>query len=113
MNQQELFDLCLDRINAWNEGELFADEPILGLTLQRPKLPTGETIRLYGNAGPRGRIARVAKRDKGFMVVAYFPAVPIARELKAEFDLHGEIPPISKTIPWREKHDAKLAQEQA
>jgi hypothetical protein len=91
---QELLDSCLERIAVWNAGERYADEPTMALTLQRAKPPTGDHVRLYGRSGPRGRLATCRPRGDGWMVVAYFPAAAVARDiakgLGVEVDLRVE-----------------------
>lgn len=95
MTPKELFDACMERIEAWNAGEQFTDEPTLALTLQRPRPPSGDTVRLWGRSGPRGRLATCRPRDGGWMVVAYFPAVPIVRDIARELgvDLKIDVAP--------------------
>jgi len=93
MTPQELLDGCIERIMAWNDGERFADEPTMALTLQRAKPPSGDSIRLFGRSGPKGRLATCRPRDGGWMVVAYFPAYAIAKGLAEEMGLaSGTVP---------------------
>lgn len=78
MKPLELFDLCMDAIDRFNQGEVFSERPFVMLTIPRASCPRGKTIRLFGRTGPAGDIATVKVRDDGqFDVVAYFPAVPI------------------------------------
>lgn len=82
MKPQELFDLCMDAIDRFNRGEVFADKPFVMLTLPRQQKYCGKTIRLFGRTGPTGEVATAHRRaDGGLDVVAYFPAVPIVQAL--------------------------------
>ena len=82
MKPQELFDLCMDAIDRFNRGEVFADKPFVMLTLPRSGRTCGRTIRLFGKSGPTGEVATAHQRaDGGLDVVAYFPAVPIVKAL--------------------------------
>ncbi len=84
MTPPELLASCMERIDSWNAGEQFCDEPTIALTLQRPRPPGGDSVRLYGRSGPRGRLANCRPKGDGWQIVAYFPAVAIARDV-AEF----------------------------
>lgn len=82
MKPIELFDLCMDAIDRFNRGEVFAERPFIMLTIPRTSCPRGKTVRLFGRTGPAGDIATVKDRTDGqFDVVAYFPAVPIVQAL--------------------------------
>jgi hypothetical protein len=79
----ELFDLCVDAVKRWKNGEMIGDEPFVTLVVPRDRVPTGRTIRLLGRFGPQGRIATVKERKDGrFDVVAYFPAKRIIELIK-------------------------------
>ncbi|WDA37877.1 hypothetical protein [Sphingobium sp. YC-XJ3] len=85
MKPVELFDLCMDAIDRFNRGEVFADKPFVMLTLPRPGRTCGRTIRLFGKSGPTGEVSTAHRRaDGGLDVVAYFPAVPIVQALGKE-----------------------------
>ncbi|WP_395393082.1 hypothetical protein WBP07_17995 [Novosphingobium sp. BL-8A] len=82
MKPMELFDLCMDAIDRFNRGEVFADRPFVMLTIPRASKSVGKTIRLFGKTGPIGDVATAHRReDGGLDVVAYFPAVPIVQTL--------------------------------
>lgn len=82
MKPQELFDLCMDAIDRFNRGEVFADKPFIMLTVPRAGRTCGRTIRLFGKSGPTGQVATAhTRQDGGLDVVAYFPAVPIVQAL--------------------------------
>lgn len=82
MSPQEMFDLCMDAIDRFNRGEVFADKPFVMLTVPRPGKYCGRTIRLFGKSGPTGQVATAHRRpDGGIDVVACFPAVPIVQAL--------------------------------
>ena len=80
MTPRQLLDLCLENIREWAEHP-FTDEPTVMLVLPRKTAPMGESIKLYGRAGPKGRIANIRETETGYDVVAYFPAIPIALEV--------------------------------
>lgn len=82
MSPQEMFDLCMDAIDRFNRGEVFADKPFVMLTVPRPGRYCGRTIRLFAKSGPTGQVATAhTRQDGGLDVVAYFPAVPIVQAL--------------------------------
>lgn len=82
MKPTELFDLCIDAIERFNRGEVYADEPFIMLVLPHPGKYCGRTIRLYGKTGPRGQVATAKERDGGGLdVVAYFPAIKVLESL--------------------------------
>ena len=85
MQVKELFDLCLDAVDRYNRGEVYAEQPLVMLVLTRKTCPKGKGIRLYGRQGPLGDIANIKIRDDGaFDVCAYFPAIPILESLAQE-----------------------------
>lgn len=94
MTPQELFDACMERIVEWNGGERFADEPTICLTLQRKNPPSGDSVRLYGTSGPKGRLATCRPRDDGWMVVAYFPAHAIAVDVALHLGMDAASVPV-------------------
>lgn len=94
MTPQELLDSCIARILEWNDGERFSDEPTICLTLQRTNAPTGDSVRLYGRSGPKGRLATCRQRDGGWMVVAYFPAHAIAVDVALHLGLDAASVPV-------------------
>jgi len=77
----ELFEKCMDAIDAFNDGDTFADEPFIYLVVPRLHCPQGRKINLFGTSGPRGIICNVKQTETGFDVVAVFPAVPIIKAL--------------------------------
>lgn len=82
MKPAELFDKCMEAIDAFNRGEMVADKPFVMLVIPKARCPRGDHVSMFGRSGPRGRIACVKDRDDGqFDVVAYFPAVPIVQAL--------------------------------
>lgn len=104
MTPPELLASCMERINAWNAGEQFCDEPTIALTLERPKPPAGDSVRLYGRSGPKGRLANCRPMNGAWQVVAYFPAVAIARDVaeflgeKVDLTLAPRVPPSERRI---------------
>lgn len=92
MKPVELFDLCMDAIDRFNRGEVFAEKPFVMLTLPRPGKTCGRTIRLFGNSGPKGDVATAHRRaDGGLDVVAYFPAIPIIQALGKEMGIKVKV----------------------
>lgn len=48
------------------------------LTLRRDRIPRGETVRLSGRVGPKGRIGAIQEAEGGgFAVVAFFNAAAV------------------------------------
>lgn len=92
MKPVELFDLCMDAVDRFNRGEVFAEKPFVMLTLPRPGKTCGMTIRLFGNSGPTGDVATAHQRpDGGLDVVAYFPAIPIIQALGKEMGIKVKV----------------------
>jgi hypothetical protein len=85
MTPQQLVDACVGQVNAFNAGELVADAPFISLVVMRDKPPTGETVRLFGRYGPRGRIANCQHRGGKWKIVAYFNPAEILKDLSKEF----------------------------
>jgi len=82
MKPRELFDLCMEAIDRFNRGEVYADEPFIMLTLPRKVPLKGGHVRLFGRTGPLGRVATGKPRDDGLWdIVAYFPAVRVVKAL--------------------------------
>lgn len=82
MSPKDLLDVCLDAIDRFNRGEVFADEPFIMLTIPRKAPLKGDHIRLFGRSGPLGRVATGKPRDDGLWdFVAYFPAVGVVKAL--------------------------------
>ena len=75
MDPRQLLELCLEAVNGWNQGGRSGSEPTIMLVVPRTKCPRGETIAMFGKAGPRGRIATIKETPAGYDVVAYFPAI--------------------------------------
>ena len=90
MTPNELLDLCIAQIQEWSEHPV-TDDPTVMLVVSRKSAPTGASIRLHGRSGPKGRIANIRETDKGYEIVAYFPAIPIAQEIAAHLGIEIKI----------------------
>ncbi len=84
MTPLQLFDLCTEAVDRWNNDPLGirSDKPFLLLTVTRSKCPRGERMRVFGKSGPLGRICNVKERTDGkFDVTGYWPVAPIMQQL--------------------------------
>ena len=64
MKPQELFDLCMDAIDRFNRGEVFADKPFVMLTLPR----SGRTVAVrFACSASLVRLARLPRHTNELM----------------------------------------------
>ena len=106
MTPRELLDRCLESMKQWAEHQI-GEEPTIMLVVPRKTAPMGESIRLYGRSGPKGRIATIKEAQDGYEVVAYFPAIPIAQDIAAhlgiEIRIVSEEPPTAGSASGKEE----------
>ena len=71
MTADELLQLCAQAIQIQRESPL-PSRPFVRLVLTVDKKPTGRSVRLAGNVGPRGRLDIVRPKDGKFECVLLF-----------------------------------------
>lgn len=77
MTPLELLRHAAEAAKRWKDEGL-TGEPFVQLTMHRRKQPTGRTVRLFEDRGPRGEISLVRRDGNGWKIVAVFPAVAVA-----------------------------------
>ena len=71
MTADELLRLCAEAV-AIQRGSPLPSRPFVRLLLTVDKKPTGRSVRLAGNAGPRGRLDIVRPKGGRFECVTLF-----------------------------------------
>jgi hypothetical protein len=77
MSPFELLGHAIDAAKRWKAYGL-TGEPVVQLTMIRERRPTGRTVRLFGDRGPKGDVSLVRPAGDAWKVVAVFPAVAVA-----------------------------------
>jgi hypothetical protein len=92
MTPQELADACNNSIAAFKDGRFHGEFPTVCLTTPRDKCPTGRSVRLFGRHGPSGQIANCQQRGDRWIVVAYYNANDVLKELSSELGIDMSAP---------------------